>query len=110
MLALGVYPIVSLADARIKRDAARKLLSDGIDPSAQRKAKKQTAIAQNKHTFELISREWFIKHKTNWAASHSSKLIGRLERYVFPHLGQYAIETITSVQLLDVIRQIEEKP
>ena len=95
-LALGVYPEVTLKDARAKRDAARKLLAEGTDPSAQKKAAKVIAVANSTNGFEATAREWFGKHKASWVAGHSDKIMRRLERDVFPWLGKQFISSITA--------------
>jgi len=106
-LSLGVFPDVSLKDARIKRDEARKLLASGIDPSETRKAKKFANADRAANSFEVIAREWFAKHSAGWAASHSSKIIRRLALDVFPWLGRQAIDTIKAPEILRVLRRIE---
>jgi integrase len=106
-LALGVYPEVSLKDARAKRDAARSQLADGIDPSAQKKAVKAAAMNRATSNFEAVAREWFSKHSPSWAGSHADKIIRRLERDVVPWLGRRPIAEITAPELLSVLRRIE---
>ena len=109
-LALGIYGgehHVSLLDARSKRDAARKLLSQGVDPGAARKAEKATGTDGD--TFEAIAREWFVKHKATWATSHADKIIQRLERDIFPWIGRRTIGEIKAPDLLAVLRRIENR-
>ena len=67
-LSLGVFPDVSLKDARDRRDAARKLLGDGVDPSENRKAQKSAQAERAANSFEVVAREWFAKYSPNWAA------------------------------------------
>jgi integrase len=105
MLSLGVYPDVSLRKARERRDEARTLLADGIDPGDQRKAQ-QAAGAE---TFEAIAREWFAKHSPNWAPGHSSKIIRRLELDVFPWIGGKPVASITAPDVLGTLRRIESR-
>jgi len=69
-LSLGIYPDVSLKDARNRRDAARKLLADGTDPSENRKAQKSARAGQAANSFEVVTREWFAKYSTAWAKDH----------------------------------------
>ena len=106
-LSLGVYPDVTLKDARDRRDTARKLLADGIDPSEKRKAQKAALTDQAANSFEAIAREWYAKQAPNWAISHASKIIERLERDVFPWVGSRSIAEITAPDLLAVLRRIE---
>lgn len=107
LLALGVYPDVSLALARERRDDARKLLASDIDPGEHRKVMKSASSDRAANSFELVAREWFAKHSSNWVASHADKIIRRLERDVFPWLGAKPIAEITASDLLAIIRRIE---
>ncbi|MBW2670657.1 MAG: DUF4102 domain-containing protein, partial [Deltaproteobacteria bacterium] len=106
-LALGVYPDVKLAEAREKRDDARKMISNGIDPCQVRKTQQSIQMEQAENCFEAIAREWHGKYSTKWADSHAKKIIRRLELYVFPWLGSRPIAQITPPELLAVLRKIE---
>lgn len=108
-ISLGTYPEISLKDARERRDLARKQLANGVDPSASRKAAKVARVSESTNTLEAVAREWFSKHSTGWAISHSSKVIGRLQNDVFPWLGQRPVADITAPELLAVLRRIEER-
>jgi integrase len=107
LLSLGIYPDVSLKKARNRRDDHRKQVADGIDPSQQRKAEKQSIGDQN--SFETIAREWHGKFSANWSESHSSRTIIRLEQNAFPWLGNKNINTITAPELLTVLRRVENR-
>lgn len=109
LLALGVYPDVSLAKARDKRDDARKLLADDIDPGEHRKIMKQVESDRSANSFEFISREWFVKYSPNWVKSHSDKIMQRFVRDIFPWVGNKPITDVTPPVLLSVIRRIEER-
>lgn len=107
-LSLGVYPDVSLKDARERRDEARRQIANGIDPAQLRKA--ESAEAQtDKQTFELVAREWFAKHLHTWTEHTAKTIISRLEKDVFPYLGAKPIREITTPELLTVIRRIESR-
>jgi integrase len=106
-ISLGVFPDVSLKDARDRRDDARRLLANDIDPSEHRKAHKARRKSSAENTFESTAREWFSKHKPNWAVGHSTKIIQRLERDIFPWIGDKPTSIINAQQLLEVIRRIE---
>ena len=108
-LSLGVYPEVSLKAARAKRDDARRLLADGIDPSEHRQQSKSALTAKSVNSFEAIAREWFAKFSENWVDTHSSKIIRRLERDLFPWLGARPINSITAPELLSALRRIESR-
>ncbi len=107
-LAFGAYPEISLLDARQRRDDARRLLANNVDPGAVRKAQKQAKI-ETTETFEVIAREWHARFKPTWKESHSERIIGRLEREVFPLLGQTPMSKIKAPELLAVLRRIETR-
>ena len=109
LLALGVYPDVTLPLARERRDDARKLLATDIDPGEHRKVMKTATANRATNSFELVAREWFAKHSSNWVASHADKIIRRLERDVFPWLGAKPVVEITPPDLLLVLRRIESR-
>jgi len=109
LLALGVYDDVTLAKAREKRDEARKLLADSIDPGEYKKAMKQVADERSANSFEVVTREWFVKYSSNWVKSHADKIIQRFVRDIFPWIGNKPITEVTPPVLLSVIRRIEER-
>ena len=100
---------MGLKDARERREAARKLLANGVDPGEHRKAQKQTRIDDVSNRFEVIAREWFAKYGTTWAATHSEKTMRRLERDVFPWIGNRPIGDIHAPEILTVLRRIEAR-
>lgn len=106
-LALGVFPRVTLKEARNARDDARKMLDNKSDPGQARKAEKVARSELNADSFEGIAREWHGKFSPGWAPSHASKLLRRLETDVFPWLGNRPIRQITAPELLAVVRRIE---
>jgi integrase len=107
-LTFGSYPAVSLIDARQHRDEAKKLLSQNIDPDTARKAQKQASIS-TKESFEVIAREWFLKYQHTWAESHSKRNMRRLERDVFPYIGQTPIAQLKASDILGVLRRVEAR-
>ncbi len=108
-LSMGVYPDISLKEARERRDQARSQIANDIDPSEVRKTVKNEIHNQSKNSFEVIAREWFIKFSSTWSVSHSSRIIRRLERDIFPWIGSKPIADLTAPQLLEVIRRIEKR-
>lgn len=108
LLSLGIYPQISLAEIRQKRDQALAMIANQIDPGNIKKAQKAAATEETE-TFEVIAREWYAKFSPGWVGSHSNKIIRRLELYVFPWLGNRPIKDITAPDLLKVLRRIEEK-
>lgn len=108
-LAHGTYPEVSLAEARARREAARKLLANGIDPGEQKKAEKAAGEERAANNFEAVSREWHGKFSPGWAASHSGKILGRLENDLFPWIGSRPVAEIKAPELLRCLRRIENR-
>lgn len=109
LLALGTYPGTGLKKARDKRDDARNLLDDDIDPNAHRKAEKAARADRDAGSFEVVAREWHAKQSETWAAGHSERVLRRLVLYVFPRIGGDPIGSVTGPQLLDVLRRIEAR-
>ncbi len=109
VLAHGVYPDIGLKDARERRDAARKLLANDIDPGENKKVQKAAKVERAANSFEVIAREWFAKHSPGWAPGHSDKIIKRLENDVFPWLGGRPIAEISAPELLAVLRRTESR-
>ncbi len=107
-LAFGVYPEAGLKEARTKRDESRKLLADGADPGETRKAMKAAQVA-DVETFEVVAREWWMKNAPTWAENHSNRTLRRLERDIFPWLGNAPIRTIDAPKLLAALRRIESR-
>src|SRR5271166_1054822 len=109
LFALGVYPTVSLKEARARRDKARKLLAAGIDPGAERRAEKERAkpTPATGDTFEAVAREWLAKQTPGWAPSHAATTIARLEHHVFPMLGERPVGAIEAPEILKVLRAVE---
>lgn len=109
LLSLGTYPQISLADARQRREDARKLLANGVDPGQAKKAQRLSGIASGENTFESIAREWFDKFSPGLAPSNTEKIKARLEKDLFPWIGQRPIAELKAPELLAVLRRIEER-
>lgn len=106
-LAIGPYPAVSLADARQRREEAKRLLANGIDPSEVKKAQKAAQVAEVENSFEIVAREWHGKFSGQWSTGHAETTIQRLERDVFPWLGAKPVGEVKPVDLLAILRRIE---
>ncbi len=106
-LSLGVYPDVPLKEARERRDDMRRLIANGVDPGINRKIQKAAKLERSANSFEAIAREWYAKHSPGWADTHSSKIIRRLEKDVFPWIGGRPISEISAPEVLSVLRRIE---
>lgn len=108
-LSLGVYPDVSLGEARARRDKARELLAKGVDPSANRKAQKSARADLAANTFEVIAREWLQKYAGTKTAKYWDGVKRRFERDIFPWLGSRPVAEILPKDLLATIRRIEAR-
>ena len=104
MLALGVYPAVSLAEARERRDSARKLIANGIDPSEKKKAEK--IEESGALTFETVARSWHSSNKT-WSEGHRTLIINSLTTHVFPIIGQRNVTDLKTRDLLVPVKKAE---
>lgn len=117
-LSIGVYPVVSLREARDKAFEAKKLLANNIDPSAEKQAQKAALVQEGERlaqdaasAFENVAREWFEKHSQSlgWEDNHASKILARLENDIFPWLGKRPVSEISAPELLTAIRRIEAR-
>jgi integrase len=108
-VSLGVYPDVGLKEARTRRDDAKRLLVNGIDPSEHKKQQKQEYIAEHVNTFETVAREWYHKNLDSWTQSYSDRTKRRLERDVFPWIGKTPVANVTAPDLLAVARRIDDR-
>ena len=106
LLSLGVYPEVTLAKARDRRDAARDLIGDGRDPSIERKTERASQREATSNTFKGTATEWLAMHG-RWAQSYRRTVVGRLDRHVYPEIGDEPIGAITGPRMLEVLKKIE---
>nr|WP_057929031.1 integrase arm-type DNA-binding domain-containing protein [Burkholderia ambifaria] len=109
LLALGVYPDVSLAVARKKRDEAREKLAAGIDPNEAKREVKRTARIAAASSFEAVAREWFDNQRAGWTETYAEKVIHSLEIDAFPKIGSRPIANIEAPEMLEIIRAIEAR-
>ena len=108
-LALGVYPEISLADARKRRDKARETLAAGDDPGQLKREAKLARVLMGANTFEKVARQWWDQWKGPKSPRHADYVIRRLEADVFPVLGSRPVDTITAPQLLAMAKRIESR-
>jgi len=109
LLALGVYPIVSLAEARQRRDSAKQLLENEIDPSIHKKAAKAAKDESIANSFEAIAREWHGHKKAEWSPGHSSTISTRLEKDIFPWVGGIPITDVTAKDIKGVVDRVKSR-
>ena len=106
-LSLGTYPDTGLAEARGRRDAARKLLAADVDPAEARKAEKAAGAERAANSFEVVAREWLAKQ--TWVPSYASKVAAWMDNDVFPWIGARPVAELTAPEFLRVARRIEER-
>ena len=87
-LSLGIYPDVTLKEARRKRDELRTLATQGVNPSEERKARKASQESKESNTLEAVAREWIAKNASGWTAANTKKITSIFEKNIFPWLGK----------------------
>lgn len=107
LLSLGVFPEISLKDARARHQEARKHLAQGIDPSEVKKVIRSNLAGE--HSFKNIALEWIALKSPGWSPSHREKTLTILEKDVFPFIGNRQIDEITSAELLIVLKRIDTR-
>lgn len=108
-LALGVYPDISLSDARDQHVKARATLKGGIDPAQERKIAKLTGVLRTDNTFRSVAEEWFFRHMADKSEGHRVRSRRLLDRDIYPTLGGAIIDSISAVEVLAVLRTIEKR-
>ncbi|BCQ37455.1 integrase [Erwinia rhapontici] len=109
LLSIGVYPDVSLAVARQKRDEARRSLAAGDDPGAIKKAEKQARKIATANTFEAIAREWHKAKADRWSLRYREEIISTFEKDIFPYIGIKPIADIKPLELLETLKRMEKR-
>ena len=109
LLALGIYPEISLAQAREATKTARQKLLADIDPAQAKRIAKITKATDNANTFEAIARAWHANKIETWQERTAKNVLHRLEKDVFPQIGKMPIKDIKAPLMLDLLRQIEKR-
>jgi len=107
--AFGVYPEVSLQEARSQRDECRKQLESGVEPSVARQSLKTARNIATTNSFEAVALEWFHTKMGDKSKSHRDRTLSALEKDIFPLIGKQPINDVTAPQLLGVLRKIEKR-
>lgn len=107
VVSLGVYPVVSLKEAREKRFEIKKLIGEGKDPAFLKKQEKQEKAITAANSFEAVAREWHGKYKKRWSEDHAERILSSLEKNVFPVIGSRPIAEIKPIEALSLLRKIE---
>jgi Arm DNA-binding domain len=108
-LALGIYPSVSLSNARSRREDARALMAKDIDPGMAKRATKRIARLTSENTFEAIAREWLGNRRNKFGLKYYARLQARLEADIFPQIGSRPITEIDAPELLEMLRKVEKR-
>lgn len=108
-LSIGKYPNVTLAEARLARGAAQKLLVQNIDPSGNKQKERLLAEYRDRNSFFAVAEEWCECYSPKWAGKHEIKIWGRLQNHVFPYLAKRPVSDISPLEVLAIIHRIERK-
>ncbi|WQI89598.1 tyrosine-type recombinase/integrase [Citrobacter freundii] len=109
MISLGVYPTITLADARSRRDDARKLVAEGKNPSEVRKEQKIALQTESESAFEKIATEWHQMKSAKWSEGYASDIMEAFQNDIFPYVGMRPVGEIKPLELLNVLRKIEKR-
>lgn len=109
MISLGVYPTITLADARSRRDDARKMVAEGKNPSEVRKEQKIALQMESESAFEKIAKEWHQMKSAKWSEGYASDIMEAFQNDIFPYVGARPIGEIKPLELLNVLRKIEKR-
>lgn len=109
MISLGVYPMITLADARSRRDDARKLVAEGKNPSEIRKEQKIALQTESESAFEKIATEWHQMKSAKWSEGYASDIMEAFQNDIFPYVGTRPVGEIKPLELLNVLRNIEKR-
>jgi integrase len=107
--ALGEYPAVSLADARVERDKAKKLVKQGIHPAHNRQALRAATISEGENSFAALTREWIAQRRANWTPYYLRQVESFMKADVFPYIGTLPIRSVTSAHLLEIVKRVEKR-
>lgn len=109
MLSIGVYPQVTLAEARNQRDDAKKLLAQNKDPSEQKQLARLEKHLASESTFEAVAREWHTSKADRWSLLYRDEIIDTFEKDIFPYIGKRPIAEIKPLELLETLRKMEKR-
>lgn len=109
VLSLGLFPLVSLEEARLQRDKANKLLLDNIDPASAKRDEKKKAIYNANETFEVVALEWLELKSELWSKEYCDNIKRRLEKNLFPYCGKDPLNKIDPPFLLSVLKKVEAR-
>lgn len=109
LYALGEYPDIGLADARIDRDKARKIVKQGIHPAHNRQALLVATIAENANSFEAVALEWIAQRRTKWTPYYLKQVERFMKADVFPYVGTLPIRSVSAAHLLEIVQRVGKR-
>ncbi|EEJ7465286.1 tyrosine-type recombinase/integrase [Salmonella enterica subsp. enterica] len=109
LLSIGVYPDVTLAEARDKRTLAKRILAAGDDPSEVKQAEREAKNLAVNNSFELLALEWHEHKKPNWSSGYADDILEYLRKDIFPYIGKKAITDIKPMTMLSVLKKMEDR-
>lgn len=109
LLSIGVYPDVTLAEARDKRTEAKRMLAAGDDPSEVKQAAREAKSLAVNNSFELLALEWHEHKKPNWSSGYADDILEYLRKDIFPYIGKKAVTDIKPITMLSVLKKMEER-
>ncbi|MBA5239055.1 tyrosine-type recombinase/integrase [Pectobacterium aroidearum] len=108
-LALGVYPEITLSEARQRRDEAKRQIATGTDPCEQKKVDKQLRQTLVDNTFKAIALEWHEYKRPNWSKGYAEDLMEAFENDIFPDIGKRPVAEIKPLEMLTSLRKLEKR-
>jgi integrase len=108
-LSFKTYPEISLSQARINREEARKLVANGVDPSEFKKEQAYKRELESQNTFELVTRKWFDTHKGRWSEGHSKHILSRFENDIFPVVGNKPLVDVRRRDLTKILEAVSKR-
>jgi integrase len=108
-MSFGIYPMIGLADARARRDAARKQLDEGLDPSVEKKLIVKANIQAGRATFKSVALDWYDTCRPQWAVVHAEDILRSLERDIFTAIGSLPVGSITAPMVYEALKAIEDR-
>ncbi|EAR5882342.1 tyrosine-type recombinase/integrase [Salmonella enterica] len=109
LLSIGVYPDVTLSEARDKRTQAKRILAAGDDPSEVKQAEREAKNLAVNNSFELLALEWHEHKKPNWSSGYADDILEYLRKDIFPYIGKKAITDIKPMTMLSVLKKMEDR-
>lgn len=109
LLAVGVYPSMTLAEARARRESAKKILAAGGDPMQEKQEEKRAKLMAVTNSFEKLALEWYEHKRPTWSKGYADDILEYLQKDIFPYIGERVITDIKPMDMLAVLRKMEQR-